>query len=318
MWQNRIRRITAERRLEWRDRTARDAPHLSGKQRSFLPLTRGERETQIALGCTESSARLWSPRAVSHFHLPLLPFLFLVEFPGFPKPILFSHSTFLPCQREGWLYMVLPWKHLLDGDGWEKEVLGRLKSQSAEAPPGFFPHRDPRFLWIYLHSSELCVRTRECGTLQRWEKGQMLSLVISLPPPKSLSDFFHGILLPALSTPSPFLRHWCSVQPEQGSFLVGCLGNMGCPERARATCRDFLGGSSAPSPVLGGIFWGGRINISYHSDCTGGLFLILSVHILHSWPQKQCSAPPSDSLSQGFLESTGLCFPQQALARALP
>lgn len=173
------------------------------------------------------------------------------------------------------------------------------------------------FVDLFAQFRTLC-QNRECGTLQRWEKGQMLSLVISLPPPKSLSDFFHGILLPALSTPSPFLRHWCSVQPEQGSFLVGCLGNMGCPERARATCRDFLGGSSAPSPVLGGIFGGGRINISYHSDCTGGLFLILSVHILHSWPQKQCSAPPSDSLSQGFLESTGLCFPQQALARALP
>lgn len=143
-------------------------------------------------------------------HLPLLPFLFLVEFPGFPKPILFSHSTFLPCQREGWLYMVLPWKHLLDtGWRWVREGSDR----EAEKPKCRSPTRIlssagiPGFCGFICTVQNFVSEPGNVAHCRDGKKGQMLSLVISLPPPKSLSDFPYGSLLPACSTPSPFLGH---------------------------------------------------------------------------------------------------------------
>lgn len=53
----------------------------------------------------------------------------------------------------------------------------------------------------------------------------------------------------------------------------------------------------------------GRINTSYRSDCTGGMFLILSEHIFHSWPQKQRSVPPSDSLTRDFSSPQDCALP---------
>lgn len=144
--------------------------------------------------------------------------------------------------------------------GERRKWSGGWKAKVQEPHQDSFLSRDPRFLWIYLHSSEVCVRTKECGTPQRWKKRTNVIPGNFLAPSKVTVWFSLWKSAPSLLDPFPFPRAlWCSVQPEQGSFLVGCLGNMGCPERARATCSDFLGGSSAPSPVLGGIFWGGEL-----------------------------------------------------------
>lgn len=103
-----------------------------------------------------------------------------------------------------------------------------------------------------------------------------------------------------------------------GSFLAGCLGNTWYLESSgqgssQAMCRDFLKSYFVPRPLLKGIWGGGggggnreRINISYCGDCAGGIFLILSVHILRYWLQNWCLVPPSDSLVQGLLKSTGV------------
>lgn len=147
-----------------------------------------------------------NPRAVFHLHLPLLPFLFSVEFPGFPKPVLCSHSPFLPCQGEGWLYTVLPWKHLL-GTGWRWVRAGNAREAEktkCRSPTRFLSSAGlPVFAGLFAKFRTLCQKQRVSSNGERTNviPGDFLA------SSKVTAWFFHGNLLPVLDPfPFPFPR----------------------------------------------------------------------------------------------------------------
>lgn len=191
--------------------------------------------------------------------------------------------------------------------GERRECSAECKAKVQEPQQVSLLSRLPGFVDLSAQFRTLCQK-QGVGALQGWRKGQMSSLLISLPPPRSLSvfGFFSWKSAPSPLDPSPSLGPWCSVQPEQGSLLVHCLGSVGCPEPRAAIPQRGLCSQPSASRVFGG-----RINTSYHSDRTGGIFLILSVHIFHSWPQKQCSAPPPGSLTQDFSSPQDSALPRE-------
>lgn len=196
------------------------------KNLSFFS-SKWKRNSKLHSACNETSRRVWSLQAAFHHHLPLLPFLFLVEFPGFPKPILFSHSTFLPCRREASLYVVLPWKHLLDtGWRWERSRARkgnseRPKSEGAGAPSGFFPFQGSLQQWthffldLFVQFRTLCQKRgiQHTATEAVREKGQTLSLVISCAPSKVSAWYFPCKSAPNLLDPLPL--SWCHLHSPQ-------------------------------------------------------------------------------------------------------
>lgn len=184
-----------------------------------LPFFSSKRNSKLHSACNETSRRVWSPQAAFHHHLPLLPFLFLVEFPGFPKPILFSHSPFLLCcvggkDRFTWCC------HgntcgMRDGDGrgagWEGEMVGERKRR-CRSPIGFLalagqpPAVTPGLSAFISQFRTLCLSggIRHAAPRAGREKGQTLSLVVSYAPSTMRIPFFHGNPLPTCSTPCPF------------------------------------------------------------------------------------------------------------------
>lgn len=163
------------------------------------------------------------------------------ECPGFPEPLLSSPLQPLPSLhgggRDGFARRChgnTCWGR--DGDG-ESETWGLQRQRAAGA-------------------------------------GQMLSLLMSSPPPKSLTAFSMEICSQP-PAPFPFLGHWCSVPQSRAHSLAMVLAPRDV-QRGQSQCRGSPG-VPAPSPGPGGVF-GGRIHIRYHSDCTGGIFLVLSLH----------------------------------------
>lgn len=232
--------------------------HILPENKIFHLLRVEEERQQLHSASTRPPEKVWSPQAAFHSHLPLLTFLFLVEFPGFPKPILFSHSTFLPCKRKGLLYVVLPWKHPLPpqdvglamGAGWEGE---RREAEARELlrDPflcGATCSREPRFFWIYLRSSELCARTRTQnlahphtdteGKGTNLIPGNPMGVFPRLPacsPPAPLRPGLQGPIPVVLATPA---RSW---QPFPGA----ALGSQSCwkaSERGRQWGEELTSG----------------------------------------------------------------------------
>lgn len=81
----------------------------------------------------------------------------------------------------------------------------------------------------------------------------MLSLLMSLPPPKSLTDFSMEIRSQP-TAPFPFPRALVLCTPEQGSFLGHGLGPTGCPEGPEPVQRFPRGFCSQPRARR--CFWG--------------------------------------------------------------
>lgn len=168
---------------------------------------------------------------------------------------------------------MLPWKHLL-GTGWRWVRAGNAREAEktkCRSPTRFLSSAGlPVFAGLFAQFRTLCQKQ---GVSSNGERTNVIPGDFLASSKVTAWFFFSMEICSQCSSPSPFplLGHRCSVQPEQGSLPVDGLGKAGCAAIPPGN------GFSAPSPALGGVF-GGRINMSYPSDCTEGIFLILSTH----------------------------------------
>lgn len=194
--------------------------------------------------------------------------------------------------------MVLPWQHLLDA-GWRwarsrarKGTGARWRSEGTGAPPRCLLCRAAAAAHT-VFPGFICTVQNFVSELENsahhhaGSKGRKTNIIPGnfLRPLQSQYPIFPRKSAPDLL--DPLSLSWGHLHPPQlrAPSLRVVLATPDTERAAEAAAGDaqrWPGVACCPqSSAKRYFFVGGSVNISYRGECAGGIFLILSVHILH-------------------------------------